>query len=152
MALWGNKDTKAVTGTVATVQTDATVTGSGTAFTTELKAGQTLVIATVPYQIASIQSDTALELAVAYAATSGTGLTVTANESPAYVPHAEKATIFGVDKDEARVAAVATQITSAGWVQQTTGSGGRSGRVQYETLVALKTITGDAEDTVFPDA
>ena len=149
MALWGNKDTKAVTGTVATDQTDATVTGSGTAFTTELKAGQTLVIATVPYQIASIQSDTALELAVAYAATSGTGLTVTANESPAYVPHAEKATIFGVDKGEA---GVTTQITSAGWVQQTTGSGGRSGRVQYETLVALKTITGDAEDTVFPDA
>ena len=38
MALWGNKDTKAVTGTVTTVQNDATVTGSGTAFTTELNA------------------------------------------------------------------------------------------------------------------
>lgn len=149
MALWGNKDTKAVTGTVTTVQTNATVAGLGTAFTTELKAGQTLVIATVPYQIASIQSDTALELAVAYAAAGGGGLTVTANESPAYVPHAEKATIFGVDEGEA---GVTTQITSAGWVQQTTGSGGRSGRVQYETLVALKTITGDAEDTVFLDA
>ena len=60
MALWGNKDTKAVTGTVTTVQNDATVTGSGTAFTTELSAGQTLVIATVPYKIASIQSYTAL--------------------------------------------------------------------------------------------
>ena len=149
MALWGNKDTKAVTGTVTTVQNDATVTGSGTAFTTELSAGQTLVIATVPYKIASIQSDTALELEVAYAVTGAAGLTVTANESPAYVPHAEKATIFGVDVTEA---AVTTQITSAGWVQQTTGSGGRSGRVQYETLVALKTISGDAEDTAFPDA
>jgi len=149
MALWGNKDTKAVTGTVTTVQNDATVTGSGTAFTTELNAGQTLVIATVPYKIASIQSDTALELEVAYAVTGATGLTVTANESPAYVPHAEKATIFGVDVTEA---AVTPQITSAGWVQQTTGSGGRSGRVQYETLVAMKTISGDAEDTAFPDA
>ena len=149
MALWGNKDTKAVTGTVTTVQNDATVTGSGTAFTTELNAGQTLVIATVPYKIASIQSDTALELEVAYAVTGAAGLTVTANESPAYVPHAEKATIFGVDVTEA---AVTTQITSAGWVQQTTGSGGRSGRVQYETLVALKTISGDSEDTAFPDA
>ena len=149
MALWGNKDTKAVTGTVTTVQNDATVTGSGTAFTTELSAGQTLVIATVPYKIASIQSDTALELEVAYAVTGAAGLTVTANESPAYVPHAEKATIFGVDVTEA---AVTTQITSAGWVQQTTGSGGRSGRVQYETLVAMKTMSGDAEDTAFPDA
>ena len=149
MALWGNKDTKAVTGTVTTVQNDATVTGSGTAFTTELSAGQTLVIATVPYKIASIQSDTALELEVAYAVAGAAGLTVTANESPAYVPHAEKATIFGVDVTEA---AVTTQITSAGWVQQTTGSGGRSGRVQYETLVAMKTMSGDAEDTAFPDA
>ena len=149
MALWGNKDTKAVTGTVTTVQNDATVTGSGTAFTTELNAGQTLVIATVPYKIASIQSNTALELEVAYAVTGAAGLTVTANESPAYVPHAEKATIFGVDVTEA---AVTTQITSAGWVQQTTGSGGRSGRVQYETLVAMKTMSGDAEDTAFPDA
>jgi hypothetical protein len=149
MALWGNKDTKAVTGTVTTVITDSTIAGSGTAFTTELKVGQTLVIATVPYKIASIQSDTALELEVAYAVTGAAGLTVTANESPAYVPHAEKTTIYGVDTTEA---GVTPQITAAGWVQQTTGSGGRSGRVTYETLVAMRSISGDAEDTAFPDA
>lgn len=39
----------------------------------------------------------------------------------------------------------------AGWVLRTVGTGGRTGRVQYETLVAMGSITGDAEDTVFED-
>ena len=30
--------------------------------------------------------------------------------------------------------------------------GGRAGRVHYETLVAMGSMTGDAEDTIFPDA
>lgn len=40
----------------------------------------------------------------------------------------------------------------AGWVRRVVGTGGRAGRVQYETLVAMGTITGDAEDDVMPDA
>lgn len=39
----------------------------------------------------------------------------------------------------------------AGWVRRTVGTGGRAGRVQEETLVAMGTIAGDAEDNVFPD-
>ena len=39
-----------------------------------------------------------------------------------------------------------------GWVQKTIGTGGRAGRVQYETLVAASSITGDAEDLVTPDS
>jgi hypothetical protein len=94
MALWGNKDTKSVTGTITTVQNDTAIVGAGTAFTTELKVGQTLVIDTVPYTIASIQSDTALELQVAYAAVGAALLVVTANESPAYVAHALLTALF----------------------------------------------------------
>jgi hypothetical protein len=149
MALWGNKDTKSVTGTITTVQTDATIAGDGTAFTTELKVGQTLVIATVPYTIASIQSDTALELQVPYAAAGGSAITVTANESPAYVAHADKSVVFGVDTTEA---GVTDGVVHSGWVQVTVGTGGRSGRTTYETLVATSSIQADAEDTVFPDA
>ena len=44
------------------------------------------------------------------------------------------------------------QVTHAGWVLRTVGSGGRAGRVQYETLVAMGSITGDSDDTVFKDA
>ena len=38
-----------------------------------------------------------------------------------------------------------------GWVKRTVGTGGRAGRVQYETLVAASSITGDAEDIVTPE-
>lgn len=55
---------------------------------------------------------------------------------------------FAVDAAEA--AATLGAVTHTGWVVKTTGSGGRAGRVQYETLVAGG-ITTDAEDTVFPD-
>lgn len=40
----------------------------------------------------------------------------------------------------------------AGWVLRTVGTGGRAGRVQYETLVAMGSITGDSDDTVFKDS
>lgn len=45
-------------------------------------------------------------------------------------------------------------IASPGWVLRTEGSGGRAGRVQYETLVAGRSlITGDAADDIeFPDS
>ena len=55
---------------------------------------------------------------------------------------------FGVDTTEA---AAANGISHAGWVVRTEGSGGRAGRVHYETLVAMGSMTGDAEDTGFPD-
>jgi hypothetical protein len=43
-------------------------------------------------------------------------------------------------------------IAHAGWNVRTAGSGGRAGRVQYETLVAMSSITGDAsDDTVLPE-
>ena len=44
-------------------------------------------------------------------------------------------------------------IAHAGWVVRTEGTGGRAGRVQYETLVALSTISTDgSDDNVLPDA
>jgi hypothetical protein len=37
-----------------------------------------------------------------------------------------------------------------GWVKRTVGTGGRAGRVHYETLVAASSISGDAEDITTP--
>lgn len=46
-----------------------------------------------------------------------------------------------------------TQVTHAGWVRRTVGTGGRAGRIQYETLVAMGSISSDAaDDLVLPDA
>lgn len=45
------------------------------------------------------------------------------------------------------------QVTHSGWVRKTIGTGGRAGRVTFETLVATGTITSDAaDDAKFPDA
>lgn len=45
-----------------------------------------------------------------------------------------------------------TPVAHAGWVRRIVGTGGRAGRVQMETLVAMGSISGDAEDQVFKDA
>ena len=45
-----------------------------------------------------------------------------------------------------------TEIAHVGWVKKTVGTGGRAGRVQYETLVAASTISGDGEDLSTPDS
>lgn len=43
-------------------------------------------------------------------------------------------------------------VSHAGWVLRTEGTGGRAGRVQYETLVAMGSMTGDAsDDALLPD-
>jgi len=44
-------------------------------------------------------------------------------------------------------------IAHAGWVVRKVGTGGRAGRVQYETLVAMGSMTGDAsDDAILKDA
>ena len=44
------------------------------------------------------------------------------------------------------------EIAHVGWVKKTIGTGGRAGRVFYETLVAASSISGDSEDLVTPDS
>lgn len=57
--------------------------------------------------------------------------------------------LFGVDATEQLNA---TKGGHAGWVLRTTGTGGRAGRVHVETLVAMGSMSGDAEDVVYPDS
>ena len=45
-----------------------------------------------------------------------------------------------------------SEIAHVGWVKKTVGTGGRAGRVHYETLVAASSISGDAEDIATPDS
>lgn len=56
--------------------------------------------------------------------------------------------VFAVDANES--AALSGKVSHTGWIKRTVGSGGRAGRIQYETLVAGG-ISTDAEDTVFAD-
>ena len=150
MALWGNKDTNAVTGTVAAANSSATVTGTGTDFTTELKVGNSLVIATVPYGIVAIANTTSLTLASVYAGTTASGLTVTANESPASVPHVDKPSVFGVDtteysvgSDNVTVVGVAVSGTRYLEVPAVTFSGGGG-----SSAAATASISGGAVSAI----
>lgn len=68
-----------LTGTVTTTSGSATVTGSSTFFTTELSAGQTIVINGTPCVVSSIASNTSLTLAQTYANTTGTYTAYKAN-------------------------------------------------------------------------
>lgn len=56
--------------------------------------------------------------------------------------------VFGISTDELAFANTAGSdqeaVAHAGWVLRTEGRGGRAGRVQMETLVAMSSITGDA--------
>ena len=62
------------------------------------------------------------------------------------------ATLTGETATAAAVLSGARTAGHAGWVRRVVGTGGRAGRVQEETLVAMGSITGDLEDTVMKDA
>ena len=64
--------------------------------------------------------------------------------------------VMGVDTTEQRVAGN-PKGGHAGWVLVKRGTGGRAGRIQVETLVAMGSMTGDGsasanDDTTFADA
>lgn len=53
----------------------------------------------------------------------------------------------------ATISGVPSGAAHTGWVLRTVGQGGRAGRVQYETLVAMGgNLSTDAEDTILKDA
>ena len=164
MALWGNKDSKTASGTIQ-VYANGLVTGTSTSFTTQAAAGDYIKANNKEYRIISISNNTTLQVA---AGTLGAAVTAVAagntyalSEKPIYVSAAsvgvDANNVFGVDTAEADV----KPVTHSGWVLRTVGTGGRSGRVQYETLVAGGSnatgpgavVQGDAaDDTQFPDA
>ena len=100
MSLWGNNDGSNLTGTVTTVQNDATIAGSGTDFDGEVNVGDILVISTVPYRVKSITSDTSLEITEDYVATGASGLTISVRETPRHLGVADSNAIFGVTTTE----------------------------------------------------
>ena len=77
----------ALVGTVALTNGSATVTGTGTKFTTALTSGQWLVFASDPtqtlYQVSAIASDTSLSLATKFAGATAASTTATISNTTA---------------------------------------------------------------------
>jgi len=141
MALWGDIDVAAVTGTNITTDSSADVVcaGGDGEFTTELAVGEYLVFsnqAGVEYQIKSITDDNNLVLTAVTTNTDAANLTATKTEKPTY----DNENVFGITSAEAGATGAGT-----GWVKVTNGTGNRAGRVQYETLVAFGDHTKPSE-------
>lgn len=162
MSLWGNKDTAAVTGTVGIPNGSPTLTGAGTAFTTELKPGSFIVIAGVKYKIFSITSNTVLTLTSNYeGVTIASGATITKHLAPTYLSLADARNAVFVSQEEAQLATnKAKGLTGAGWWLHTeyTDAAGKA-RYKSELLVALtalNAVSGDSaatgEDLIASDA
>ena len=96
MSVWGNADGVALSGTVAINQNAVAMTGSSTAFTTEVDIGDLLLIDDLPYRVATITSNTALTITEAFAPSNVTGKTATKRETPRHLSVAESDAIYGV--------------------------------------------------------
>lgn len=77
---------------------------------------------------------------------SATGAQMFDNTTPdAFVPGATVG-VFGVDSTEIGLANNKSQAaTHAGWVLRTEGTGGRAGRINTEVLVAMGSMSADAD-------
>lgn len=152
MALWGSRDSFAITGTVSFTDTSTTVTGSGTNFVAELEVGDAIITSQGKYKVVGIAGTTSLTIDPAWATANVTGETITGQDVPKYLASRD-ATLQGIDKvygvDTTEAIA---QTTDPGWVRVNTYTDmhGRA-RTKREVLVAASSYTADAEDVVYPD-
>ena len=108
MALWGNKDSKTASGTIAIANTGV-VTGSSTLFTTQAKVGNYIKAGGVDYQIVSITSNTVAKVIMGLNNGNGTVTTVsggtsyTLSEKPVSVAHESADNGYGASGDSTKV-------------------------------------------------
>jgi len=143
-----------------------TITGTlgGTGTITSYATGTTYKVSAVTGTSPSVTGFTlTTEAAVALVTTVGTptGLTYSTGTVIDITGTGNNAQYFEIQATADQATAVAslgagaggTHVTHAGWVRKTVGTGGRAGRVHYETLVAMGSINADAaDDLVLPDA
>jgi len=153
MALWGNKEALALTGTVATTNGSATVTGTSTVFRTEAQVGDVITVNSTFAKIVGIASNTSLTISPAWSIANTTGVSATLEQSPKWLAAGSDLTtqsvgkVFGVD-----VAEATANNEIPGWVYTNVYTDMHGNiRRKSEVLCTLATITTDAEDTVYPD-
>jgi len=156
MSAWGNKDDVASPGTVTVSGT--TVTGTSTFFANNFVVGQVITVTDGGSGvIKSIANSTVLTIVSTTEMVDASGKAYSVSEKPVAVIEGDTNTlgteVFGVSVAEQTVATANTH--HAGWVRigdRYTDSDGNV-RQKSEVLVAMSTITGDADDDVqLPDA
>jgi len=152
MSLWGKLDAKTQSNTAAATVTvtsaNATVIGVNTKLDTDFAVGDFLNVGKNDYVFTAVANAT---VATVRSATGGALVGASSNaayvvsEKPLYTVYSmneDAGEIYGADAAET---AANNAVVHSGWVKRTVGTGGRSGRVQFETLVAGG-ISGDADD------
>jgi len=163
MALWGNKDSKTASGTIAIASTGV-VTGTSTAFTTQAKTGNTIRASGIDFQIVSITSDTVAKVIMGANNGNGTVTTVsggtsyTLSEKPVFVSHGstdsvpnlgDSNKVFGVDTTEVKaggdnvtnVAVVSGKTRYIGTAPAVTFSGGGGSSAAATATIAGGVVT-----------
>lgn len=118
MSLWGNKDSKTASGTVA-IAADGVVTGTNTLFTTQAKIGNYIRVAGEDYEIVFITSNVSAKVIAGVNGAAMTAVSSTASytlsEKPGYVSHegrspfgtsgniGDSTKVYGVDTTEVKV-------------------------------------------------
>ena len=133
-----------------------TITGTGSI--TSHTAGKIYEVSAVTGTSPSVTGFTITQedgTAVVSTAGNGTGLTLTPYTIVMLAGTGNNAQYFEIQATADQATATAALgdgavggSQHAGWVKRTVGTGGRAGRVQYETLVAMGSITGDQSDDV----
>ena len=166
MSLFGSYDlkpqTNTATATVTVTAANTTVVGVNTLLSTDFSAGDFLYVGKNNYVFDSIANATVAT--VSSADNGGTLVGASSNgayivsEKPIYIVHNSNEVannIYGVSTSEMSANSGVGEshaVTHAGWTKRTAGTGGRAGRVHYETLVAGSSITGDSvDDTKLPE-
>ena len=152
MALWGTRDSFAITGTISVANNSTTVTGNASAvFTTEINIGDALVINGKRRKVTEISSANTLTIDTAWDTANVSAQTITGQDTPVYVTTSEIVAnnIIGVDTTEAGVAAnKARGINTPGWTKYVTYTDMHSvTRYKVEPLVVMGSgVSSDAPD------
>jgi len=154
MALWGLRDAFALTGTanVSNLVATTTVTGTGTAFDTELDLGDTIIIDGKKRKVVAITSNVSITIDPAWDGANVTDGFVEGQDSPKYVLASEVSgnNILGVSQTEALVSTnQANGLYTPGWVSHSRYTD-MHGNLRYKTesLVSISTLTSDAANTI----
>jgi hypothetical protein len=159
MSSWGNLDNVAIRGNVIiAVANTVNVLGIGTEFTSNLKSGDYVTIASNKYQVNVITSDTVMTLTDA-AATNSVGANVFVQQGPKYIANVafpannySIQNIYGIDRVEVGVPEnEARGISHTGWTHYTTYTDAYSQtRHKSEVLVAMsKNFSSNATGELF---
>jgi hypothetical protein len=137
MASWSRVDGLALTGTGSITVDTNIVTGTGTAFLTEVELNSLITLDTSVFMVKAINSDVEIEV-LPIAEVGLAAQAVLLSQAPKYLPVTQINNVLYVEVDEISALTRADGIKTPGWTLYEEYGDGRK---RVETLVAMKSTT-----------